>query len=193
MKRSILLILVLFVSYSLSAKSIKGIGKDTFYTAQYEVPVDNQSLKQSALFSFKVKERKLSSGQVKLNYDLPMELIGVEQDIALIGNKNDPSTFKGPDTVSNCVKGAELQIVCLMQYKLVQGTELDVVEYLQTQNLTPQQFADKLAVSKLFRCGPIGILSIGPKPISELDIETQKLLQEKLAALKNDISASCAE
>lgn len=128
-------------------------------SGQYQVPVQEEALKEFAIFPLKVKISKNQKGQ-KLTYKLPMEIVGRPLEVKLhISETPTGLTLKGPLASGDC-RRIEAKTECKMVYSdNLKINPADVESFLQNRENAPAEFEQRKAVAEIFAADPIGILS----------------------------------
>jgi hypothetical protein len=189
MKKIIFILTIVFTINSFSKNDNPHVIK---MPAVYEVPTTSEELASIGKFSFTAKIKKLQSGNTQISYDLPIELTGVEQDIKITNTVNNPQIFTGFRANVRCASLGSEQ-ACTLEYNQTNllGGSADAINFLSTQNLSPEDLTKKSRLATLFGCDPIGVLQfdLSGKP---LDPNSPLMIQERTKALEK-INASCAQ
>lgn len=128
--------------------SIKGL---------YTVPVSDARLAPHATFPVTVKTKTLPNGDVRLHYDLPVELVGSVQAVDMVGSPGSP-TMTGAIGTAECVD-TDGQTVCREKLGGVAVDPAGVAAALDAKQLPAFERQAVLDVSERFGTDPIGVLS----------------------------------
>ncbi len=126
-------------------------------SARYEVPTEDEALKDSAMYEIRDIRTRERDGVVQIRYSLPLELTGVKNEVRL--ESTGPSAdgtftrFKGEKGAANCDA-----LTCNVHYKNVK-VDLPLVEkILVSQGLTGLDLKNRLKISEQFGGDPAGII-----------------------------------
>jgi len=129
----------------------------------YMVPT-SEELKPFATFKLQGSIIHATDGLIKLNYQLPAELVGENyQPMSFVGRrKNDGQIdLRGDLGKAKCIEINSI-LNCDVEYEDL-DIDLAAVELaINNQSANPQQRLNQLEVAKLFSGEPVGILQVVP-------------------------------
>lgn len=147
------------------------------YRGTYEVPV-GPDLAAAAVYDVAEVEWTITSGVVKLEYDLPLGLVGKQLRVEFTGPidvAGGTASLLGPPGDAAC-DVATAKVSCTEQMKglLPVNPDLAVVEQVAQAEM-PGAVSQRLDVAKQFSVDPIGIVHIDlTAPVAAEPIEPEK-------------------
>jgi hypothetical protein len=125
--------------------------------AEYIVPIESADLQPYATHTFQIRRRQTDQGVRTMDYDLPVELTGVAQEIDLL--EVSPNRFEGAHAVADCQELPEFN--CKLTYRNL-SVDAPNAESTLLQRYNGAELAGRTAISRSFRGSgePIGILKV---------------------------------
>jgi hypothetical protein len=125
---------------------------------QYSVPVEEARLEPAAIFPTDYTLSKRRGRIVGIRYNIPEELTGAENKVALKATKNDPNHFVDEDAKSDChLQDAKLN--CTIQYGALRYN-IRRRDTLIGERFPEAEAADRRFVADIFFSEPGGIIEI---------------------------------
>jgi hypothetical protein len=140
----------------------------TEYQATYTVPVE-AALQPVSTFSLSQLTYENISGEVVLQYQLPVQLTGLpSRTVTFTGPANQTGPYvalSGPNGAANCnaAPGATSNgFSCSMRMGQLQIDPASVSQVLKASSATPQELNARMQVAAQFGSDPIGVVQYYP-------------------------------
>lgn len=128
----------------------------TSFRGTYVVPHVDPALAPAATYPVTVKVKELAGGAVRMHYTLPPELVGVPQDVDLVGSAS--GGMSGPAGRADCRADVDANTECRETLSGVRVDLQQVKAALEARGVTASEQDAKMKVAERFGIDPIGVL-----------------------------------
>ena len=138
------------------------LNSNTKYRGNYLYPVDEEN---QSMASWILKGLKWSvvNQNVKVQYYLPVELVGDPVEISMTGKISKNKSFfkiKGKYGTGICLPRKDREFSCLFKFKKLAINKKIIANYLEKKVSDTKIKTFKYSLATLFRADPIGVLNI---------------------------------
>ncbi len=132
----------------------------------YEVPTENEELKEYAKFDFADIKVTQKNGRTRVSYTLPAELLGQPQKVRFEGFQGLQGVLVSENGEMKCENVAELTN-CAVSYRNLKLDADAREEHLRSISSSSEELSKRLLLAMSFDRDPHGILSFETREVGE--------------------------